>query len=278
MYPFTRETFENGEIFYHGTSNVYSGRIETKGFRLGDSPFDIADVMDLCESYESIGFFGFDTGGYGVLRAYALGAFSSTGQTHLPVSFSSGYWNARRYARNPGGETISHILKAARQFQELIEIPAKMEAHRELLSNQFSYPAFAAGPDSNRMELSERLGKSEDSRHLSNELAKIIRIRDKYEETTKITYPVVYAVKLSPDWIESEGQYRWESKSSIAQYMDLPSELRSVSTIPASSLIGRVDFVNGADRWQSSDSHKKLPLAWLLTDEENDVGWDEGFF
>jgi hypothetical protein len=63
MYPFTQETFEDGEIFYHGTSSVYSGRIETKGFRIGDSQFDIADVMDLCESYESIGFFGFDTGG-----------------------------------------------------------------------------------------------------------------------------------------------------------------------------------------------------------------------
>jgi hypothetical protein len=152
-----------------------------------------------------------------------------------------------------------------------------MEAHRESLSNEFRHPAFAMGPDSKRIKSAEHLGKSEDSRHLSNELEKIIHIRDKYEEITNMTYPVVYAVELSPEWIESEGQYHWESKSSIARYMDLPSELRSVSTIPASSIIGRVDFVNGADRWQSSNPHKKLPLPWLLTDKEKDVGWDEGF-
>ena len=161
LYPFTKETFENVEIFYHGTSKLYSDQIETKGFRFGDSQFDISDVMDVCESYESIGFFGFDTGGYGVLRAYALGAFSSTGETHIPVSFACGYWNARRYARNPGGETISHILKATRQFQELIEIPAKMEAHRESLSNGLRHPAFAAGPDSKRIESAEHLGNQE---------------------------------------------------------------------------------------------------------------------
>ena len=277
-YPFARETFENPKIFYHGTSSIFSERLATNGFRLGDLPFEISDVIDVCESYESIGFFGFDAGGYGVLRAYTLGTLSSTDYMRMPVSFACGYWSARRYARNPGGETVSHILKAGRQFRELVESPSKMEAHRESLSDRLRHPAFAAVSSFEPTESKERLAKSEDSRHLSNELEKIMHISNKYYEMTKSTYPVLYAVELSPEWIESKGQYSWESEYKIARYMDSPSEVRSVATIPASSIVGLVEFVNGADRWQSSDPNKTLPLPWLLTDEENDIGWDEGFF
>ena len=150
VYPFDKEVFEDIGIFYHGTSSIYSERIEERGFTTDDIPYSIEDVLRVCESYDSVRFAGFISGGgYGVLKAFTLGALASHESQVMPVSFALGYWSARRYARNAGGETIAHIIKAGYEFEELVGDPSKRQAHREHLSNKLAHPALAPGPHSN---------------------------------------------------------------------------------------------------------------------------------
>ena len=150
LYPFTREIFEDLQVFYHGTSNIYTERIEANGFPLGDFPYDMNDILQLCKSYDGIKFHGFDGGGYGVISTFATGAYESTEHEYMPVSFAYSYWCARRYARNPGGETVSHIVKAGSQLEDLITDADKMSKHREYLKNCLKHPALAPGPYSER--------------------------------------------------------------------------------------------------------------------------------
>ena len=53
-YPFTRGIFEDLEVFYHGTSSIYTERLEEIGFQLGGVPYDMNDILRLCKSYEEI--------------------------------------------------------------------------------------------------------------------------------------------------------------------------------------------------------------------------------
>jgi hypothetical protein len=279
VYPFDKEVFEDIGIFYHGTSSIYSERIEERGFTTDDIPYSIEDVLRVCESYDSVRFAGFSGGGYVVLKSFTLGALASHKSHLMPVSFAQGYWLARRYARNAGGETIAHIIKAGYEFEELVGDPSKRQAHREHLSNQLAHPALAPGPYSNlRDEYLTCLERLSDEAHLRNKLKEVLEIRNKYLEITKDAYPVVYAAKLTPEWLESEGQYSWKPLPPDLRYRDGSGEvrIRSGTTVPASSIVRRADFVNGAERWQSN-GNVIVPLPWLLESDQRDAAWDQGF-
>jgi len=80
----------------------------------------------------------------------------------------------------------------------------------------------------------------------------MLEIRNKYLEISKDTCPVVYAVKLVPEWCESEGQYSWNNLNPDERYEDGTSEvrIRAGTIVPAGSIVGRADFVNGADSFE----------------------------
>jgi hypothetical protein len=280
LYPFGRKVFENIEIYYHGTSSTYIERIEERGFTTDDLTYSVEDVRRLCESYDSVCFPGFSAGGIGVLKSFTLGALDSQESDLMPVSFDWCYWSARRFSCNAGGETIAHMIKAGYEYEELVEDPERRQEHRENLSNKLAHPALAPGPNLNlRDRYVACLERLSDEAHLRNQLEQVLEIRNKYLEITKDAYPVVYAVKLRPEWIESEGQYSRKTLTLDLRYEDDPLEvrIRAGTIVPASSIIGRADFVNGADRWTSNDD-EIVPLPWLLEGDQRGAAWNQGFF
>jgi len=262
-YPFTRGIFEDLEVFYHGTSSIYTERLEEIGFQLGGVPYDMNDILRLCKSYEAIKFYGVGGGGYGVLSAFTAGAYESTGREYMPVSFAYSYWCARRYARNPGGETVSHIVKAGSQLEDLITDADKLSEHRKYLTDRLEHPALAPGAYSERDAWLIALEKLSDRTFLFGEYEQALGIRKKYLDMLEETFPVVYAVKLSDELIETEGQYGWRADREQLLYEDTPSEIRSRGMVPPSAIVGRADFVNGAIRWEEGETGEGLPLPWL---------------
>jgi hypothetical protein len=263
IYPFTRGIFEDLEVFYHGTSNIYTERLEENGFQLGGVPYDMNDILRLCKSYEAIKFYGIGGGGYGVLSAFTAGAYESTGREYMPVSFAYSYWCARRFARNPGGETVFHIVKAGSQLEDLITDADKLSEHRKYLTDRLEHPALAPGAYSERDAWLIALEKLSDRAFLFSELEQALGIRKKYLDMVVGTFPVVYAVKLSDELIETEGQYGWRADREQLLYEDTPSEIRSRGMVPPNAIVGRTDFVNGAVRWEEGETGEGLPLPWL---------------
>ena len=271
-YPFGKDIFETKDVFYHGTSNIYRDRIEAKGFTVNKLRCDVEDIQQILRVYESIGYHGSDGGGYPILKPFFIQAWSSTGYKYVPISFTSSYWSARRYSRNRGGETVVHIIKAAQQFERLVNTPEIASDHKKYLQSMLHHPVCQPGLYSERPKYLEYLTKLEDEIQLSNGLDQLLEIRGRYEQQTRDAYPVVYAIQLSPAWIEQIGQFGWRDIPNEEKYedFDFGFELRSVECIPPSSILARADFPNGVDNlyhnldidslvsWTSPHNHHTL--------------------
>jgi len=208
-YPLECETYDNPLVVYHGTSNVFTERIENKGWLINDQPYNIDDIEFVCKAYEDLHYT--ESESYSVIRTYTLG-FENLHVGKKSASFSQNYWTARNYAIKPGGETIKNLILAIDDFLNL---------HKNL--------------------------------KISKELC---NIREKYIKDTKNHYPVVYCVKVEPEWFE-----KWETP-------DLDICFKSVNlfaneSILPSAIVARIDFPKGAIRFFPA-LNQPHPLSWEL--------------
>lgn len=97
-YPFTRATFENPHVLYHGTWSSWAPHIERDGLTRGFVPFDWADIATIFEANQEVGRSSF-------LRMF-LGESYPYETPPRDFYFSGDFWTARAYATDGGGEGI----------------------------------------------------------------------------------------------------------------------------------------------------------------------------
>jgi hypothetical protein len=235
MYPLPKEIFYNANVLYHGTSNVFASEIMDKGWVTNDQPYSFEDILYVCSVFESISYYASNS--YMVLNSFTRGGVENYHVGQKYASFSQNYWYARNYATNIGGETIKYLTSATRDLLHLIDDPAELSKYKQKVKEGTAYPFY-------NKEL--RLNALNNLPNIHSYKKRLMEILNKYLIMTSNTYPVVFALMATEEQIE-----KWiiPKKESYVLQWQMNFNLRACTDIPALSIIARINFPNGANRF-----------------------------
>jgi hypothetical protein len=257
FFPLPREVFEQPRLVYHGTGAIHAQAIETNAWRTGDLPYawnDVLKVLKWCEQLRLE--FSDAEGGYSVLRAFSAGV-SDAYVAAKPVSFSICYWNARNYAANPDGETISALRVVLSKLKAMASNSEERALHERVLRHAMERSPLTYGE-----ALREPVEHLE-AGFLEQRLPEITHLLEKHAHRFA-NFPVVLAVRLEERQVESESQ------SFLA--LDCSTRLLfggvEVRTLPEvivhpDQLVACIEFPRGVRRW-TPFAGNELPLSWKL--------------
>ncbi len=243
-FPLHKETWDDPDIFYHGSSKIHSEKIERDGFIMGWRPYDISEITkfaDLCTEIERRGFIdGNDRkfhAPHGTCQSFALVSDET-------ISFTGSYWQAMGFSRKQGGETIRAAIKLASRVCELI--PAF-----ENISKSEEGWSVAQKTKVHSMKNQDLFDTTEDFSR---------KILDKYADVYKKHVPCIYAVRL-----EDDKDHHRDNRSKFAGIGELLKNFHVTRNIPKESIEIRIDFPNGIASQEKIDSVKDngpFPLPW----------------
>lgn len=260
LYPFSRDWYDNPLIVYHGTSSVYSESIEKNGWQMNGQTYDTEDFQKICKFFEDIGWNGTPkNSGYSILRSYALGGEDDYVNAK-PISFSQTYWAARNYSRHVGGESIHGLFLAIEDILNICENKQIQDEHRKSIEGELN----------NLLDMQNKCKNPETLNYGINRYRKFLEnfsadfldsgkntateLYKKYEYFKKNHFPIVYVLKVEPEWFEGD-MYIGDG----FKFKEL--EIRTKTNIPHSSIIARVDFTNGVD-YVTFFSSGPQPVLW----------------
>jgi len=111
-YPLDKKWQNNKKILYHGTWSCFCSKIESKGWRIDDPPYDFNEIFLILEISEDLYLKGETF--YRTLKNYTS-ALGKRGQNIKKFpSYTRHYWLARNYASYKGGEAIYHLLESCK--------------------------------------------------------------------------------------------------------------------------------------------------------------------
>lgn len=242
-YPFSKEWCDDQCIAYHGTSSVYSESIEKKGWQINGQTYDKEDFQKICKFFKDIAWYG-ETGAVETLRSYTLDGKDE----HVfakPASFSQEYGTAKQYSGNIGGESINAAFLAIKDILDFIKDDKLQEEHRKYLESELKELLDLQKECKNPEELIVEINywkKCLDNfsiNYLQNGKNIAKDIIKKYEHIKKKHFPVIYVVRVKPEWFKDEyGEYFEENSD------DKALEMITKNDIPSTSIIARVNFPN----------------------------------
>ena len=155
----------------------------------------------------------------------------------ISASFTQHYWNACSNGSNIGGETLHYLITAIDKVLSLLRDSDTQELFEKEFADQLSkIPPMAPLYTKRQLEHEQVLEKLHDAQFVHKTSAKLTSIKRKYERTIK-GYPVVYAVKVEPQWFEN-----WDEP---IEELRANANLRSAEQISSDNIVARVDFSNG---------------------------------
>lgn len=158
----------------------------------------------------------------------------------------------KELCRKFGGETISSIIESDSQFRKLLDDSFRLEIQKGLESAIAKYQIIE--PDL-ASELRKRLGNVKDVNFITDQERKIASVALKY------------AVRAKPEWFDV-----WRNPGKPYDRMrSMDINMRCKQSVPASSIVGRVDFPNGLKRtWISvGEWIQKHWLPWLWDNKQS---------
>jgi len=250
-FPLERKIYDDSTIVYHGTSSIFVSKIEDEGWVINKQSYSIDDIKFVCKVYESIGYS--NSFGYAVIRSCTLG-INNYKVRKKSGSFTQNYWYARNYAINPGGETIKNLIATIDDFIRLIDNHDLLLEHAQKLEQELS----KLPPNIDyRNTLKSCLRKIRNDIYLKDVSSKLRALKVKYENIIKDRYPVVYAVKVEPQWFEN-----WMEPIKIGDYMEIKAiDLHAKVSILPENIVVRINFPNGAVRFQPY-ANQPMPVRW----------------
>ena len=258
-YPLSREIFNDSKILYHGTSNSYIERIESKGWCKNDQPYEMTDIKSICELMESL---DYGNKGYAVLRPFTLGVTDYYLKNKMP-SFTSNYWMARTFASVPGGETVNNLAGALNDFINFLNSNDLRQKHIDSLTSKFAkYDEFLKqikktdpNIDSFRtmfQKYKKALELIKSKQFLNETLKKTLALKEKYEPFVQNAYGVIYVVRVRPKWFKN-----WIEPIQPQTRTDFLADI----TISTETIIAKIFFPKGITAYFPA-SNVPLPLPW----------------
>jgi hypothetical protein len=229
-FPFSRELFEEPKIVYHGTWSIYSERIESAGFGGFALPFDHKDFETIANAWRQVGIRG----------SYVRDVFSARtpGRPRTELSMTGGFWDARAYATDGGGEVVRMMLEEARDFEALCSEDAKRlalklrweEGLRKCPDHALTLRAVEVLADEDGLQATGR---------------RVTQAREAIEGVVRGGYPIVYAISVEPQWFVKTWEaylWHWENESHGAVELRCFRDLVTRDRIRAKAM-----FPNGTD-------------------------------
>ncbi|MDQ3666512.1 MAG: hypothetical protein M3410_08020 [Acidobacteriota bacterium] len=208
-------------LIYHGTSSVFSQRIEEQGFSFGGFKATCgAEIISIVAACEKLYF-----------KPDGFAAASGFSQKNC-VYFSVHFHSARAYALNTGGERMDGAIRAASAFVAFAnnrDHIARQAAHWEAVLNQH-------GPHAPTERALFNLRNSELVRRLAEEVE---ISRSVLRNALTNGKPVVYAVSADEAWI------RELSTNAIGDWNKEPFGGIKLTDVPANRIVARIDYPNG---------------------------------
>ena len=229
-FPFSRQLFEDPHVVYHGTWSVYTNRIESEGFGGVALPFDHNEIEVVMHAWEQVG----------ILGSYAKDVFfgNKPGQPRPELSMTANFWHARAYATDGGGEVVRIMLQEAKDFESLCSNDEK----RLALKARWEGGLRQTPGDRPTMRAVEVLS---DKQTLNAICAGVTTARRAIEEVVKDGFPVVYALRVEPQWFGKTWErymVNWEEGHRAAV------ELRCLRDfISPDRIIAKAVYPNGSD-------------------------------
>lgn len=117
---FPEEIEDDGWVLFHGTSSVYEERIDSEGLRPGQGAVTRAHLERLGSIYEGLGWCGWDSGGYAVLRGFSMSFDEAVVGGRLFLAESSK--RAALYASSDfrGGEKVRAVRKSLSELDSIL--------------------------------------------------------------------------------------------------------------------------------------------------------------
>jgi hypothetical protein len=260
QYPLDKKTFEDPFVFYHGTSSSYSEYIEKKGWKLNQLPFDIKDVVKICDYFETLGYDEEANFAFSNLKSFSLGG-DNIYVKFRPTSFSGGYWLARTYAGKLGGETMKNLFQAIQLLLEFTKNKEKRIAYVKKISIMGLEDYFQS---LGITDIKKCIKNIENESLISKIHSDVTDIASKYKEIKK-SFPVVYAVRIKKqDMQDDSGQFSnyWENDLdyTMGEKKNLVLEVCTKSNVLKDAIIARIDFPNGVAAFRAD--FPPLPLPW----------------
>lgn len=237
--PLDKKTHENPNIVYHGTSSLFIDKIEKDGWSNDtDKPYDIKDIKLIHRIFDSIMYMGEINHGYVNIASYTLKNYDSKTQKKFGF-FSQKYTIAGNYARNKGGETIHNTILAVEDFLFFVKKPELQIKNKEKLKIKLTkYPPAV----SYHKKILEALNLLDNKKYLNDMAEKLQKIKNKYEKLVKNHYPVVYALKIKPNWFKN-----WANPDKMINSGEV--NLVAIKSIKPENIIARIVFPNGVERF-----------------------------
>ena len=224
-FPMDRKTWENLNIFYHGTSKIYCSQIEENGFVQKWKPYDNSEIDNLVQIYEKLNY----PGTYPPQKRKKVIDIDVNHPTFWPdlsicrtfasisnrtISFSGNYWLATHYANYVSGETIDGLVSFAENISEFYKMKEEL-FHPESTEDEILF----------------------DELNMISE-----KMISKYKNSVKHE-PCVYVVEL-----DDEQDHYLELRKAEEEADGTGCRLKNFEVtrdVPKESLIARIDFPNG---------------------------------
>ncbi|MSP64958.1 MAG: hypothetical protein EXR16_04950 [Bacteroidetes bacterium] len=265
IFPMSKEIFDDAYVVYHGTGSGFIEKIEKKGWKVGDIPYDTKDFVEVKKYCDEIGFTGSSN------RGLPNFSFVIDTQGNIPrnlnPSFTSNYSTARNYSLNIAGESICNLVIAIDEYLEIVLNNKKQNDLKDKLFKTDPYdfflnhldgnPEYNDGlskymiekriPEENQcveyfekikcIEINKMILKITNQKYLSNNAIILKKIKKKYEQYLK-SYPVVYVIKSNDVLFPViEGDITSSKKLGINIPVDFD--------ISPDAILARIDFING---------------------------------
>src|SRR5580692_240770 len=106
QFPFSRVTFEDPHVLYHGTWSTFSSEIESEGFA-SECPVPWPKIAIIARALDAIGIGSFASG-------FFKGKLPTTKRPGGVLGLSCNFWLARAYSTDGGGEIIRTTIRDAK--------------------------------------------------------------------------------------------------------------------------------------------------------------------
>jgi hypothetical protein len=253
LFPFSQMLWEDRHVVYHGSWSTYSPRIEAAGFGHTELPFNHEHVNTIARAWAAVG----------TLDSYAQLFFrNSPGRPRPELSMTGNFWNARAYATDGGGEVVRMMLQDARAFESLCTTDERLALKRHWEDGLKRSPGHQSTISAVRL-----LG---DLSRMHALCEQVRAAREGIEAVTKDGFPVVYAIRIEPEWFGEEWERyicRWEEGDRGPIELVCRRELISPDRILAKAVYpnGVADSEFSPDGFKTWDElQTKLPewMAW----------------
>lgn len=231
-FPFTQEVFEDRMILYHGSWSTLSARIESLGLQSANCTLELTPFKAISDAMGAVGCTSF-------FSAFTEGPYAkpfSAGQ----VFFTPSFWGARAYATDAGGELVRMTIKGADWFEQIFNNPKA----RAGLINRWKQ---GSQDDPNHGPTLAALAVLENAERLGELAISVRTARASLLEPCKGGYPVVYGIRVDPEWFGNEWEIyldHWHRLGSAGGEL----KCRGIVISPE-RIIARADFPNGTDSY-----------------------------